>query len=53
LSLVVRDNGKGFDPVQVKRGNGLWNMEQRAERLGAKFEMKSAEGEGATVQVKL
>ncbi|MCK6692369.1 MAG: histidine kinase, partial [Thermoanaerobaculia bacterium] len=32
LTLEVRDNGRGFDVEQVKRGNGLWNMERRAER---------------------
>ncbi len=52
LSLEVRDNGKGFDPAQVKRGNGLWNMERRAERMGGKFELESGVGEGTTVQVK-
>lgn len=53
LALEVRDNGKGFDPAQVKRGNGLWNMERRAERMGAKFVLESKVGEGTVVQVRL
>lgn len=52
LSLEVRDNGKGFDPALVKRGNGLWNMERRAERMGGNFLLKSTVGEGTTVQVR-
>jgi signal transduction histidine kinase len=53
LLLEVRDNGRGFDPAQVKRGNGLWNMEQRAERMGAKFGLESKAGAGTALLVKL
>lgn len=53
LTLEVRDNGKGFDPAQVKRGNGLWNMEQRAERMGGVLTLESAIGEGVIVRVKM
>ncbi len=53
VMLEVRDNGRGFDPGQVYRGNGLWNMERRAERMGGKFELESRAGAGATIRLKV
>ncbi len=49
LRLEVRDNGLGFDPAQVKMGNGLRNMRQRAERLKGKMEIKSTAGAGTHI----
>jgi signal transduction histidine kinase len=42
--LVVHDNGHGFDPHDVKSGNGLRNMKMRAERIGASLELIHREG---------
>ena len=53
LRLEVRDNGRGFDPATVKQGNGLWNMQRRAERMGGKLVLKSKVGEGTRVEVTL
>ena len=53
LTLEVRDNGRGFDVEQVKRGNELWNMERRAERMGGRFELESRVGEGTWVLVQV
>ncbi|MCK6691978.1 MAG: ATP-binding protein [Thermoanaerobaculia bacterium] len=53
LTLEVRDNGRGFDVEQVKRGNGLWNMERRAERMGGRFSLESRVGEGTRVLVQV
>ena len=36
LEFSVSDNGKGFDEITVRRGNGLNNMQKRADELGAK-----------------
>ncbi|MCK6691977.1 MAG: sensor histidine kinase, partial [Thermoanaerobaculia bacterium] len=49
LTLEVRDNGRGFDVAQVKRGNGLWNMQRRAERMGGRFLAESNVGTGTTI----
>lgn len=46
LVLTVYDNGKGFDPATVKRGNGLVNMQQRAAELNGKAEYSAAAGKG-------
>ncbi len=51
LHLEIRDNGLGFDPALVKRGNGLGNMQRRAERLGAELRIESKPGEGTMVRV--
>jgi signal transduction histidine kinase len=53
LSLVVQDNGKGFifDKVISERGNGLYNMRERARVLGGEFSVVSAPGKGARIWV--
>lgn len=53
LALHIRDNGCGFDIQQIKRGNGLWNMQQRAERMGARFDLQSGVGEGTSIKITL
>jgi signal transduction histidine kinase len=57
--LVVRDDGKGFDPEAVQRRKpgmplarfGLHGMRDRAQILGGTFEVASVPGDGATVRV--
>ncbi len=50
ILLDISDNGIGFDTALVKRGNGLWNMERRAERLGGTFSLISAVGQGTQIK---
>ncbi len=51
LSLIIKDNGQGFseDGEDFRRGNGLFNIRQRAEHLGAEIEVKSGQGEGTMI----
>ena len=50
--LSVRDNGKGFDPTGDFPGHlGLRSMRERAERLGAAFELESTPGKGTRIAV--
>jgi len=49
--MEVADNGKGYDPEKVFRGNGLKNIRMRARRLKARLEI-SAEG-GARVVLRM
>jgi PAS domain S-box-containing protein len=52
--LQVRDDGRGFDPQRNFPGHlGLVSMRERAERLGARFAIESAPGQGTTVTVQL
>lgn len=50
LLLRLRDDGRGFDPAQVKSGNGLENMQHRAEVIGGKLAIHSAIGEGTVIE---
>ena len=53
LSLIVTDNGTGFDPEEVGPGPhyGLVNMRERARWAGGNCEIKSVPGAGTTVSV--
>lgn len=54
LSVVVQDNGGGFDPNQNTGGrNGLINMAQRMEEVGGLFKADSAPGMGCRVEFNL
>lgn len=51
-SLVVHDDGRGFDPTSVNSsGYGLISMRDRAAGLPGDLTIKSAEGRGTTVTV--
>ncbi len=54
VSLVIEDNGKGFNPDVAMRGPaagglGLVGMRERAELLGGSFEIESVQGTGTTI----
>ncbi len=51
LKLLIRDNGKGFNQVTVRKGNGLHNMQQRAAESEGQFVIHSLPGEGTTVSL--
>jgi signal transduction histidine kinase len=52
--LLVRDDGKGFDPQHTPRGHyGLLNMHERAMKLGATLLVDSAPGKGTRVSFSL
>jgi signal transduction histidine kinase len=51
LEFSVSDNGKGFDAVMVRRGNGLDNMQKRADEIGAKLMLQSKKDEGCLVSM--
>lgn len=53
LRLIVEDNGVGFDPAVVKLGNGLRNMEERAQALNGHFEITSSPNQGTRLQVQV
>jgi two-component system sensor histidine kinase DegS len=53
--LEVRDDGRGFEPSEVatrsRRSFGLQFMRERAELVGARFEVRSAPGSGTVVRL--
>ena len=56
--IVIRDNGKGFDPRLAERADethiGIRNVRERLENLcGGTLEIESAVGEGTTVTIRI
>ena len=50
IAFEVRDDGRGFDPATTPRGAGLTNMTDRIGAVGGTLAVRSALGEGTTVQ---
>ena len=54
LFVTITDNGVGFDKAkQGSGGNGLMNMQKRAEEMKGMFEIESEPGKGTTVRFKM
>lgn len=53
LTLLVTDNGTGFDEATIKAGNGLRNMESRAREMQARLQRKSIPEQGTEVLVEI
>jgi signal transduction histidine kinase len=45
--MTIEDDGIGFDPVTVRRGHGLTNIEKRAELIGAHLIITSQQPKGS------
>lgn len=51
LSIVVEDNGKGFNPDTVAHGVGLHSIQERVGRLGGSISFETGKGAGTSVFV--
>jgi two-component system, NarL family, sensor histidine kinase UhpB len=51
VSLVVQDNGKGFNLQKNKGGSGLNNIRNRLEAFNGTMQIDSAPGKGCTLAV--
>ncbi|MDI1249793.1 MAG: histidine kinase [Lacunisphaera sp.] len=49
LTIVIADNGGGFDPSSAGSGNGIANMNRRLQAAGGTCGIQSATGKGTTV----
>ena len=50
VTVVIRDNGIGFDPSLGRPGHlGLASMRERVTRLGGRLDIASAPGAGTTI----
>ncbi len=49
--LKIEDDGRGFDPMNIKEalGHGLSNMRRRAYKVGGEVEIESRPGVGTTI----
>jgi signal transduction histidine kinase len=57
--MIVRDNGKGFDPQQVlpattgRTAWGLYGIQERANLINADVTIESAPGNGTTITIRM
>ena len=51
--LRIQDDGKGFILTEKTDGNGLRNMQARADEIGAKFNIQSKPGAGTILTLEL
>lgn len=51
VNILVKDNGRGFDPATTPKGNGLENMQKRAEAIGATYTLSAQRGQGTVVSI--
>jgi signal transduction histidine kinase len=53
VRLVVRDDGKGFDPQAAGRGLGLVSMRERADSVGGRLAVQTQEGTGTLIELEV
>lgn len=53
LQVVFCDNGKGFNKKPTVPGNGLRNMQVRAEKMGGELEILSVIDEGTEIRLRM
>ncbi|MCW3087258.1 MAG: hypothetical protein JWQ78_644, partial [Sediminibacterium sp.] len=53
LVMLVEDNGIGFDPITADGGNGLGNMQKRADAMNGRVQVLSKPGEGTHVTLNI
>lgn len=50
IEVEVKDNGIGFDLLNLKPGNGILNMKVRSKQIGASININSKIGNGTTIK---
>jgi two-component system sensor histidine kinase UhpB len=53
LSIVITDNGIGFDPKKRGKGIGLMNITSRAEVHHGSVEVNSSPGNGCIIKISI
>lgn len=53
LTLIIRDNGVGFDLDHFTAGIGLQSMHERAEEIAAQLQISSTPREGTMIRLEL
>jgi signal transduction histidine kinase len=51
VKLFIRDNGRGFERGEITPMLGMFTMRERAEEIGAQFELTSVPHQGTSVRV--
>ena len=53
LSLLIEDDGQGFDPQNIDLGMGLKNLEKRAKKIAGNLHIDSSLGRGTSIIVEV
>ncbi|MFN8248831.1 MAG: 7TM diverse intracellular signaling domain-containing protein [Ferruginibacter sp.] len=53
FNMRFEDNGDGFDMQAITPGNGLENMQKRAESIGARLQIQSQKNRGTAISFSL
>lgn len=53
LTMLMEDNGIGFDPQKVKKGIGLRNIQNRVDYYGGKLNFTSVPGKGSRMEIEI
>lgn len=51
VSLILRDDGIGFEPEKIKWGTGLKNIQNRVYLFNGNFNLKTAPGQGCELNI--
>ena len=51
LSIIVKDEGKGFEVNHTKQNTGLWSMMKRTEKIKGKLLIESVPNIGTTIRL--
>jgi signal transduction histidine kinase len=50
LRFRIDDDGRGFDPLRVRRGTGVQGMVDRLDAVGGSLDISSEPGRGTSVE---
>ena len=53
LSLVIQDDGVGFDPASARSGMGILGMEERVRELGGTLKIGSEDSKGTLLRIEI
>ena len=53
LCMLIRDNGRGFDPRAPVTGRGLASLRYRADEIHGELRLESAPGRGAVIELRV
>ncbi|MDK2814269.1 MAG: two-component system, NarL family, sensor histidine kinase DegS, partial [Thermoanaerobacter sp.] len=53
ISIIIKDDGIGFDKENIGQGYGLMGMRERIEILNGKFEISSFKNNGTQIYISI
>lgn len=53
LTMVVKDEGSGFDLNSIKKGNGIHNIQSRAKAMDGHLQINSNTGAGTEIKLQI